>query len=132
MSRSNPPRSPIAERLRRESSAVPPHPSHGLKRRLAIRVAALARWLHIYLSLFGLASVLFFSVTGVTLNHPSWFFGGVESRREAKGELDPKWLRSTASPSSDDPTEGMKRLEVVEHLRSAHGVRGAMAEFGAD
>ena len=29
------------------------------------------RWLHIYLSMFGLAAVLFFSVTGITLNHPN-------------------------------------------------------------
>ena len=36
------------------------------------------RWLHIYLSMFSLAVVLFFSVTGITLNHPDWFFGGAE------------------------------------------------------
>ncbi len=40
------------------------------RRRLAIRFAKLVRWLHIYLSMFGLAAVLFFSATGITLNHP--------------------------------------------------------------
>ena len=33
-----------------------------------------SRWLHIYTSMFGLAAILFFSVTGLTLNHPDWFF----------------------------------------------------------
>src|SRR6476661_3321595 len=133
MSRSNPPRSPIAEKLRRESSAsgaaVPAH-DRPLGRRVAIRVASLARWLHIYLSLFGLASVLFFSITGLTLNHPGWFFADRETRSESRGHVDPAWLRG--SGSSADSAEGVKRLEVVEHLRKADGVRGAMTDFLAD
>ena len=47
------------------------------------------RWLHIYLSMFGLAAVLFFSVTGITLNHPDWFFGEAERRVEAEGRSTP-------------------------------------------
>lgn len=34
-----------------------------------------ARWLHVYASMVCLVVVLFFSVTGLTLNHPSWTFG---------------------------------------------------------
>ena len=47
------------------------------------------RWLHIYLSVFSLAAILFFSVTGITLNHPDWFYAGVERRVE--GEGDRRW-----------------------------------------
>jgi len=103
---------------------------------LAIRFAALIRWLHIYLSMFGLASVLFFSVTGLTLNHPDWFFAGAERRSEAEGRIDPRWLHlDTPAPSSGeepDPSRGIAKLEVVEHLRGAHGIRGALAEFRAE
>ena len=91
MSRSSPPRSSIAASLRRkqvrrtldlETSYTPASCAGS-----AIRFAKLMRWLHIYLSMFGLAVVLFFSVTGITLNHPDWFFGGAQSSREAEGEL---------------------------------------------
>jgi len=79
------------------------------------------RWLHIYVSLLGLASVLFFAITGVTLNHPDWFFGEEGHRSEIKATLDPAWVRSDVA-----------KLEVVEHLRKAHGVHGAMSEFNID
>ncbi len=103
---------------------------------LAIRFAALIRWLHIYLSMFGLASVLFFSMTGLTLNHPDWFFAGAERRVEAEGRIDPQWLHldtpASSSGEEPDPSRGVAKLEVVEHLRGAHGIRGALAEFRAE
>ena len=55
------------------------------RRRLAIRVAKIVRWLHIYVSMFGLAAVLFFSATGVTLNHPDWFFGEAQRSSQSAG-----------------------------------------------
>ena len=96
------------------------------RRRLAIRFAAFIRWLHIYVSMFGLIAVLFFSVTGVTLNHPDWFLGGMESRTDAEGRVDPRLL-TASSPSGE-----VAKLEVVEHLRATHGVRGAVVEFRVD
>lgn len=39
------------------------------------RTATFSRWLHIYLSLFCFLVVLFFAVTGITLNHAEWFDG---------------------------------------------------------
>lgn len=97
------------------------------RRRLAVRFAAWMRWLHIYLSMFGLASVLFFSVTGLTLNHPDWFFANREETTSAEGRLDPAWVARPASSSAEADT--VSRLEVVERLRSTHGVRGALVEF---
>src|SRR6516165_9441532 len=94
MSRSDPPRSSIAERVR-QSSHPAIHPSghtRSWRRKLSIRFAKLMRWLHIYLSMFGLATVLFFSVTGITLNHPDWVFGQVERRRDAEGQVELKWI----------------------------------------
>ena len=94
-------------------------------------------WLHIYLSMFSLAAILFFSVTGITLNHPDWFFEGAERRVEVEGRLDRKWLNleastAAAAESTDDESRRVAKLEVVEHLRNVHGVRGAVAEFRAD
>ena len=92
------------------------------------------RWLHIYLSMFGLAVVLFFSVTGLTLNHPDWF-GEPERRVSAQGRMTPEWLRldvPIGPPAGDDEPRRVAKLEVVEYLRKAHGVRGAVAEFRAD
>ena len=34
-----------------------------------------SRWIHVYTSMVALLIVLFFGVTGITLNHPKWTFG---------------------------------------------------------
>jgi hypothetical protein len=96
------------------------------------------RWLHIYLSMFGLAAVLFFSVTGITLNHPDWAFGQVERHGEADGQLQPRWLSSEHAadrPKSDSASNSsfeVAKLDVVEHLRKTHTIRGALADFRID
>jgi len=108
------------------------------RRRLSIRFARLIRWLHIYLSMFSLAVVLFFSVTGITLNHPDWFFSAAEGHAEAEGQINPKWLHlpaAAAGPEVDDQAaraQHVAKLEVVEHLRSIHKLRGALADFRVD
>jgi hypothetical protein len=144
MSRSNPPHSSIVEgiRQRRSNNAAewPAQRKRSLRRRLAIRFAALSIWLHIYVSMFGLAVVLFFSVTGITLNHPDWFFEQAERSVDSEGGLDPKWLRldvpapapAPSTTRADDPSRQVAKLEVVEHLRKEHGVRGALADFRVD
>jgi hypothetical protein len=128
MSRSNPPHSLIAEKVRHDSEAAGRSPARRrpLRRRIAIRLAALARWLHIYLSMFGLAAVLFFSVTGLTLNHPDWFAAGVENTTQAEGQMDRQWL------NPGDLSGPVEKLEIVEFLRTTHNVRGAVADFRAD
>jgi hypothetical protein len=106
------------------------------RRRLAIRFAKVVRWLHIYVSMFGLAAVLFFSATGVTLNHPDWFFGDTQRSVQSEGDVEPKWLHldgpyaSTDDPP--DPSRQVDKLAVVERLREAHGIGGALADFKVD
>jgi hypothetical protein len=53
-------------------------------------LAKWSRWLHIYLSMLSLGAILFFSLTGFTLNHPDWFFR--ESTSRYSGNLDKSWL----------------------------------------
>jgi uncharacterized protein len=140
MSRSSPPPSPTAASPPRDDDdkATPLQAGNGpsLRRRLSLRLAALMRWVHIYLSMFSLAALLFFSVTGITLNHPDWFYGGAERSVQEQGHLDVQWLhlelpRGGAGEEADASRQ-VAKLEVVEHLRKAHGIRGALAEFRTD
>lgn len=78
--------------------------------------------------MLGLAAVLFFSVTGITLNHPDWFVGEMERRIEDEGQMPTELLRSDAPGTVD----GVSKLEVVESLRRDHNVRGALVEFDID
>ena len=92
-------------------------------RPLHLRINSLVRWLHTYLSMFSLMVVLLFSVTGITLNHPDWTFGTIQKTREVKGQLQREWVA--------EGTE-VQKLEVVEHLRKQHGLRGSLSDFRTD
>lgn len=94
-------------------------------------IASWSRWLHIYLSMFGMATVLFFSVTGLTLNHPEWFFD--ESTQSYSGSLNSEWLNNGNPPPSDwdeyDYSHAVSKLEVAEHLRAQHRLTGSVSDF---
>lgn len=95
-------------------------------------IAKWSRLLHIYISMVSFAIVLFFSVTGLTLNHPTWFGGSTEVVREARGMLSQDWVKNAEGSSSLADSSSVDRLEVVEHLRRVDGVRGALGEFTID
>jgi len=96
-------------------------------------IAKWFRWLHIYLSLLSFGSILFFSITGLTLNHPDWFFQ--ETTTTADGILDQAWLNGTQpAPEGWDETDfghQIDKLSVVETLRSRHSLSGGVSEFPA-
>ncbi|MFY9252715.1 MAG: PepSY-associated TM helix domain-containing protein [Fuerstiella sp.] len=101
------------------------------RRRLNRFIAYWSRWLHIYLSLFALATILFFSITGLTLNHPDWFFD--ESTTEHQGQLNSSWFNIDAPAPTDwdevDFSHRVAKLEVAEYLRATHGLRGSISDF---
>jgi hypothetical protein len=70
------------------------------------------------------ALVFFFALTGLTLNHPQWFARQIRTTT-VKGKVDPAWTQAPAENS-------VKKLEIVERLRSAHGIHAAMSEFRVD
>ena len=76
------------------------------------------RWLHLYGSMLGLVTLLFFAVTGLTLNHAEWFEAGAPTVRKATGTLEPTSLG-----------ERIDKLVVAETLRGRHGLRGLVGEF---
>ena len=88
------------------------------------RIAKLSRWLHIYGSMFSLGLVLFFAITGITLNHQEWF-ADQQVTTTRLGAMNTAWLRT---PTAD----GVDKLQVVEYLRASSGVRGALTDFRID
>lgn len=94
-------------------------------------IASWSRWLHIYLSMFGMATVLFFSVTGLTLNHPDWFFE--EGTQSYSGNVNVEWLNNGNSPSANwdesDFGHAVSKLEVAEFLRAEHRLTGSVSDF---
>lgn len=72
------------------------------------------RRLHSWFSMTSLVIVLFFAVTGVTLNHPTWFGASTPQTRTSTGTLP----ASAAGDGSADP------LAISEYLRSDLGVTG--------
>jgi hypothetical protein len=79
------------------------------------------RWLHVYTSMISLLVVLFFGITGLTLNHPTWSIGGGPSTRLASGTL----------PAGFATNGTVDFLAVSEFVRSEHGVRGSVKDYGA-
>ena len=84
----------------------------------------------------GLSVLLFFSVTGITLNHPDWAFGSARSQREFEGQIKTDWLApksATPNPSGLQPAEELiAKLETAEYLRRRHGIKGVVEEFRVD
>lgn len=118
-------RLPQTKSLQTNSQA--PSPSKPVRRAIAFW----SRWLHIYLSMFGMATVLFFSVTGLTLNHPDWFFE--ENTRSVSGTLNTDWLNTGNPPPSDwdeyDFSHTVEKLQVAEFLRLEHRLTGSVSDF---
>ena len=84
------------------------------------QLATLSRWLHIYLSMVSFGVLFFFAVTGLTLNHTDWF-SGAQRTVQVKGTVDVSLVKGTVA-----------KLEIVEHLRKAHRVSGALSDFRID
>lgn len=97
------------------------------RRKISTRLAAAVRWLHIYISMIGLAATLFFSVTGITLNHAGWFFADAQDEQTIKGTLNADLLSELRDPDSKSA-----QLNVAEFMRSNHHLGGAVKEFSVD
>jgi hypothetical protein len=79
-----------------------------------------SRTIHIYISMFGLLSVIFFSITGIMLNHEEWF-----------GFATPYIVKKEGS-IPDAMSKDVDKLAIVEKLRKDFGATGAMNSFDVD
>lgn len=79
-----------------------------------------ARTLHVYTSMIALLVVLFFALSGITLNHPTWTLGdGMNSTKET-GTLP---VQVTNSDGSVD------FLAVSEYIRDTYNVSGHVDSY---
>ena len=69
--------------------------------------------------MFALLVILFFGLTGLTLNHPDWTFGDDVQQDTITGTL----------PASVVVDDRLELLLVSEHLRSAHDISGDVDSF---
>src|SRR5882757_2866558 len=80
-----------------------------------------ARWVHIYLSMFSFILILFFAVTGITLNHPDGLTGKPIVTRHT-GHLNESWLKTEAIMIAS-------KLEMVEYFRKTFGITAGFSDF---
>lgn len=83
----------------------------------------LMRWLHIYLSMFSFAALLFFAITGITLNHTSWI-EGQQRAEQAGGNMKMSWVYADSVQ--------VDQLNMVEHLRNQHNIKAKLTDFVTD
>jgi len=88
------------------------------------RFAHLARWLHTYLSMLSFAILLFFAVTGFTLNHAEWF-DTQQRPTQFHGTLNKGWVNT---PNLDAAAKD----EIVNYFRSRYHAKGALSDFHVD
>lgn len=78
------------------------------------------RWLHVYTSMISLMVVLFFGITGLTLNHPDWTLGDATDRSSHQGTL----------PAGFRDGDTIDFLVVSEYIRDEYGVNGSVTDHG--
>jgi uncharacterized protein len=88
------------------------------------RFAHLARWLHTYLSMLSFAILLFFAITGLTLNHAEWF-DSQQRPASYHGTLNKAWV-NTPDPGA------VAKDEIVNYFRRTYRARGALSDFHVD
>jgi hypothetical protein len=89
------------------------------------RKTATHRWIrlvHVYTSMVCFIVVLFFALTGITLNHPTWSLGFHDSQRTYTGVMPDGWRSG----------DSVDWLVVSEFFRDEHSVRGSVTDRRAD
>lgn len=71
--------------------------------------------------MLGFTTLMFFSFTGITLNHPTWLGGSEQVTKDFTGELETDLLSGE-----------VQQLEIAETLRERHALKGRVKEFETD
>jgi len=87
-------------------------------------VASWTRWLHIYLSMFSFGMLLFFAITGITLNHPSWS-EGMQKVDHMNGTLPVEILPEIGAWPQ-------KQLAIVEYFRNTYNIKSQLKDLRLD
>ncbi len=108
---------PVSESALRTVQAVRRKRSGG-----SVAAQKWSRILHVYTSMLSLMLVLFFAITGVTLNHPTWTFGSKENIAKSVGQLPDGW----------NANNKVDWFVVSEYLRGHESLRGEVADKSGD
>lgn len=81
------------------------------------------RWLHVYTSMISLLIVLFFGLTGITLNHPDWTFGD---------DVNDSTYTGTLPDGISDSAGNVDFLTISEYMRNHYDVSGAVTDHRID
>ena len=84
-------------------------------------VANWTRWLHVYTSMISLLVVLFFGITGITLNHPTWTFGDDPTTITSTGTLPDGAVAADGTPDF---------LAISGYLRSNYDLHWSVSDYG--
>ena len=95
-----------------------PKPAQQRKAVWRKRTAVVSRWLHIYLSMVSFGVVLFFSATGLTLNHADKLSGHDRVARYTG------IIAASAMHPGGEPDD----LAIAEQLRRDHNIRGNVSD----
>jgi uncharacterized protein len=93
-------------------------PRRTRRRSLSTQTHRWSRLIHVYTSMIAFSVVLFFSITGITLNHPTWVFGSGPHEATVTGTL----------PAAVITGADVDWLAVSEYFRNVRGVRGAVSD----
>jgi len=72
--------------------------------------------------MFSFASLLFFAITGITLNHTNWI-EGQQRVEQVDGQLELGWVVRSST---------IDKLEIVEFLRNTHSIKARLNDFLID
>lgn len=86
------------------------------------RTAGWQRWsrlIHVYTSMIALLLVLFFGISGITLNHPEWTFGDEPTSTSKAGTM----------TFDVAPNGQVDYLAVSEFLRTTYGISADVSDY---
>lgn len=95
-------------------------------------VLKFARIAHLYSTLFGLALILFFALSGFMLNHIDWFVtDDPPARADARRTLSSEKFPQQQFPKLESGSEltGEQKLALVETVRKQCGVQGELTSL---
>lgn len=98
----------------------PPTPDTERPRSVSRDTLKWSRLVHVYTSMIAFLVILFFGVTGLTLNHPTWTFGDSTNTSSTTGAL-------VVEPVAADGVVDF--LSISEFARNELGVSGAVSSF---
>lgn len=119
-----------ARQQARRSAPAPTGPRHGATkpgRSTKAQAQRSMRWVHVYLSMVAFIVILFFGVTGLLLNHPSWLGGDEVVTTDYDGTL-PATVRDDGG-GGGGAGGGVEFLAVSQFVRAEHNLVGEVTNF---